>query len=146
MQQQGKVKKRQSKTDRQEKGKSEMAKDGEKEHMTVNMSQDERNTDKRLMSGEGSGGREQLLTVLAAPWFVITVTLILPLFCLLLRQVPRDPVHRESLQHSAAEEDSSAPERDLRRQAGCGGGSEQRPKAAPQSELTEGQDTYKGLA
>lgn len=114
--------------------------------MTVKMSQDERNTDKRLMSEEGSGGREQLLTVLAVPWFVITVTLILSLFYLLLRQVPRDPVHRKSLQHTAAEEDSSAPERDLWRQAGCWGGSEQRPKAAPQSELPEGQATYKGLA
>ncbi len=123
-----------------------MAREKEREHMTVKMSQDERNTDKRLMSGEGSGGREQLLTVLAVPWFVITVTLILSLFCLLLHQVPRDPVHRESLQHSAAEEDSATPERDFRRQARCWGGSEQRPKAAPQSKLHEGQATYKGLA
>lgn len=51
----------------------------ERVSMTVKMSQDERNTDERLMSEEGSGGREQLLTVLAVPWFVITVTLILSL-------------------------------------------------------------------
>jgi len=70
-----------------------------------------------------------------------TVTLV----CLLLRQVPRHPVHRESLQHSAAEEDRSAPKGDLRRQAGRGGGPEQRPQADPQPKQPERKDTLKGM-
>lgn len=57
-------------------------------------------------------------------------------------QVPSNSLHREPLQHPAAEEDCSVPARNLWRQTGCGRSPEQRLQNTTQSSQPEGQDTH----